>query len=204
MNLSAKAICGLGAFGKLCEMRGDKAKAAEYSKIAKEFAARWVKEAARSGDHYPPGLRQARTRWSQKYNLVWDRILGLNLFPAEVAQKEMAYYKKIQNKYGLPLDNRSLYTKLDWILWTATLTQNRADFEALVDPVYQFLNETPDRSPMTDWYFTDNARKRGFTARPVVGGVFIQMLYDKAVVEEVRRPGQDQGQGLGPDAQAAR
>src|SRR6266446_414536 len=26
VNLSAKAICGLGAFGKLCEMRGDKAK----------------------------------------------------------------------------------------------------------------------------------------------------------------------------------
>ena len=28
VNLSAKAICGLGAFAKLCEMRGDKAKAA--------------------------------------------------------------------------------------------------------------------------------------------------------------------------------
>ena len=93
----------------------------------------------------------------------------------------MDFYKKIQNKYGLPLDNRQTYTKLDWILWTATLTQNRADFEALVDPVYLFLNETPDRSPMTDWYFTNDARKRGFTARPVVGGVFLQMLYDKAV-----------------------
>jgi hypothetical protein len=40
VNLSAKAICGLGAFAKLCDMRGDKAKAAEYSKLAKEFAAR--------------------------------------------------------------------------------------------------------------------------------------------------------------------
>ena len=38
VNLSAKAICGLGAFAKLCEMRGDKAKADEYSKLAKEFA----------------------------------------------------------------------------------------------------------------------------------------------------------------------
>ena len=179
VNLSAKAICGLGAFAKLCDMRGDKTKAAEYSKLAKEFAARWVKEAD-DGDHFRLAFDRSGT-WSQKYNLVWDRILGLNLFPPEVARKEMAFYRKTQNKYGLPLDNRSLYTKLDWILWTATLTQNRKDFEAIVDPVYLFLNETPDRSPMTDWYFTNNARKRGFTARPVVGGVFLQMLYDKAV-----------------------
>jgi len=179
VNLSAKAICGLGSFAKLCEMRGDKAKATEYSKIAREFAARWVKEAD-DGDHFRLAFDKPGT-WSQKYNLVWDRILGLNLFPDEVKQKEMAHYRKIQNKYGLPLDNRSLYTKLDWILWTATLTQNREDFEALVNPVFLFLNETPDRSPMTDWYYTDTANKRGFTARPVVGGVFIQMLYDKAV-----------------------
>jgi hypothetical protein len=118
---------------------------------------------------------------------MWDRILGLNLFPAEVAQKEMAYYRKIQNKYGLPLDNRETYTKLDWITWTATLTQNRADFEALIDPIYTFLNETPDRSPMTDWYQTKSGKKVGFTARPVVGGVFAQLLYDKAVWQKWAR-----------------
>jgi len=179
VNLSAKAICGLGAFAKLCEMRGDKAKAAEYFKLAREFAARWVKEAD-DGEKFRLAFDRPGT-WSQKYNLMWDRILGLNLFPAEVARKEMDYYKKIQNKYGLPLDNRKDYTKLDWITWTATLTQNRADFEALIDPVFTFLNETPDRSPMTDWYETKNAKKVGFTARPVVGGVFAQLLYDKVL-----------------------
>ena len=113
--------------------------------------------------------------------MIWDRILGLNLFPSEVARKEMDYYRKMQNRYGLPLDNRKDYTKLDWITWTATLTQDRADFEALVEPVFRFLNDTPDRSPMTDWYQTKSAKKVGFTARPVVGGVFAQMLYDKSV-----------------------
>jgi len=178
VNLSAKAICGLGSFAKLCEMRGEKAKADEYFKLAREFAQRWIKEAD-DGDHFRLAFDKPGT-WSQKYNLIWDRILGLKLFPESVLRKEMDYYKKVQNKYGLPLDNRSTYTKLDWILWTATLTQQRSDFEALVDPVFLFLNETLDRSPMTDWYFTDNARKRGFTARPVVGGVFALMLYDQA------------------------
>jgi len=179
VNLSAKAIVGLGSFAKLCEMRGDKAKAAEYFKLAREFAQRWVKEAD-DGEKFRLAFDKPGT-WSQKYNLMWDQILGLNLFPKEVARKEMDFYLKMQNQYGLPLDNRSKYTKLDWITWTATLTQNRGDFEALINPVYDFLNATPDRSPMTDWYFTDTAKKRGFTARPVVGGVFAQMLYDKAV-----------------------
>jgi hypothetical protein len=194
VNLSAKAICGLGAFAKLCDMRGDKAKSDEYFKLAREFSQRWVKEADDT-KNVPqvdfvgvaqPGTAKFRLAfdkpgtWSQKYNLIWDRILGLNLFPAEVLRKEMDFYKKVQNKYGLPLDNRQTYTKLDWITWTATLTQNRADFEALIDPIFTFMNETPDRSPLTDWYQTKTAKKVGFTGRPVIGGVFAQMLYDKA------------------------
>jgi hypothetical protein len=179
VNLSAKAICALGAYAKLCAMRGDQAKADEFMKLAKEFAARWVKEAT-EGDHTRLAFDRPGT-WSQKYNLVWDRILGLGLFPDEVLAREMAYYIKNQNTYGLPLDNRKEYTKLDWILWTATLTQKRADFDTLVAPVVKFIQETPDRSPLTDWYETKSGRKVGFTARPVIGGVFLQMLYQNDV-----------------------
>ncbi|WP_367870703.1 DUF4965 domain-containing protein [Luteolibacter sp. Populi] len=177
VNLSAKAICGLGAFGKMCEMRGDKAKGAEYSKLAKEFAQRWVKE-AKDGDHFRLAFDKPGS-WSQKYNLVWDKILGLGLFPDEVLRTEMDFYKTKQNTYGLPLDNRRDYTKLDWIVWTASLTQNRDDFEALIGPVFKFLNESPNRAPMPDWYGTVDGKKEGFTARPVVGGVFLPALYHK-------------------------
>jgi hypothetical protein len=179
VNLSAKAICGLGSFAKLCAMRGNQAKAEEYAQLAQAFAQRWVQE-ANDGDHFRLAFDRPGS-WSQKYNLVWDRILGLKLFPAEVKQKEMDYYKKVQNPYGLPLDNRETYTKLDWITWTATLTQNRDDFEALVAPVIAFLNATPDRTPMSDWYQTKTARRVGFDARPVVGGVFLEMLYNPEV-----------------------
>lgn len=179
VNLSAKAICGLAAFARLCDMRGDPARAREYGDLAKAFVGRWLDEAD-DGDHFRLAFDRPGT-WSQKYNIVWDRILGLGLWPEEALRKEMDFYRRVQNRYGLPLDNREAYTKLDWVLWTATLTRDRADFEALVAPVYQFLQETPDRVPMTDWYWTQNARRRGFTARPVVGGVFLQMLYDDAL-----------------------
>ena len=178
VNLSAKAICGLGAFGSLCELRGDKAKAAEYGKLAQAFAANWVKE-ANDGNHFRLAFDKPGT-WSQKYNVVWDRILGLNLFPAAALRKEMDFYQTSQNTFGLPLDSRKDYTKLDWTLWTATLTQDRRDFDALLDPVYRLLNETPNRVPMTDWFDTKTGKMVGFQARAVVGGVFLQMLYDRA------------------------
>jgi hypothetical protein len=178
VNLSAKAIVALGAFARLAEMRGDRSTAAEYRTLAEQFAGRWAKQAA-DGDHFRLAFDRPGT-WSQKYNLVWDRLLGLNLFPAAIAQKEMAYYRRMQQRYGLPLDNRRLYTKLDWITWTATLTGSRADFEALVNPIFDFLDATPIRVPMNDWFWTHDATKAGFQARSVVGGVFLRLLYDDA------------------------
>lgn len=179
VNLSIKAICGLGAYARLCSLRGEVQRAAEYRQLAQEFAERWI-AASDDGDHSRLAFDRPGT-WSQKYNLVWDRLLDLNLFPDSVRRREMDFYLRQQNEFGLPLDNRKEYTKLDWILWTATLTQDRRDFDALLAPVDRFLRETPDRSPLTDWYETRTARKVGFTARPVVGGVFLQLLYDRAV-----------------------
>jgi hypothetical protein len=184
VNLSAKAIIALGAFAQLSSLRGDKALAAQYRTLAEQFARRWATEAD-AGDHFRLAFDQPDT-WSQKYNLVWDRVLGLELFPAAVAQKEMAFYRRTQGRYGLALDNRRLYTKLDWITWTATLTGSRVDFEALVAPVFDFLNATPHRVPMSDWYWTHDATKTGFQARSVVGGVFLRLLYDEGVWKKWR------------------
>jgi len=175
-NLSLKAILALGAFGKLAGQTGHADDASVYSETARQYAAEWMKLAA-DGDHYRLAFDKPGT-WSQKYNLVWDKLLGLDLFPASVAREEIAFYKTKQNRYGLPLDNRKDYTKLDWLIWTATLADSRADFEALADPAYRFADESPSRVPLTDWYNTVTGKQQGFQARSVVGGVFIKMLSD--------------------------
>lgn len=130
---------------------------------------------ANAGDHYRLTFDQPAT-WSQKYNLVWDKLFGMGIFPQEIAGKEMAYYLTQQNTYGLPLDSRKTYTKADWILWTACLTDNMNDFTQLVSPVYKYANETNTRMPLSDWYETTNANSVGFRARSVVGGLFMKML----------------------------
>jgi hypothetical protein len=178
-NLSIKAILGLACYGDLCHLRGDEAGAEKYREMAKTDAAHWMK-AANDGDHSRLAFDKPGT-WSQKYNLVWDRILGLNVFPPEVARTEIAFYKTKLQPYGLPLDSRKKLTKTDWTVWSATLSENQSDFEALLSPIYEYLNHTTARSPFVDLYDTDNVHGDGMHARPVIGGVFIKMLADRAM-----------------------
>jgi hypothetical protein len=186
-NLSVKAILALAAYGDMCRLRGDAAGAKKYGDLARTDAKHWVK-VARDGDHYR--LAFDKPGWSQKYNLVWDRILGLDVFPPEVARTEIASYLPHLQPFGLPLDSRTdlpkdkdhfRVVKSDWSTWTATMADNRADFERIVDPFYDFLNTTTARNPVADLYHGNDSKSDGMHARPVVGGFFIKMLADPAL-----------------------
>ena len=178
-NLSIKAIMGVASYAYLARMLGKVEQADSYESVARNMASKWV-EMADDGDHYRLTFDQPGT-WSQKYNLIWNRLLGFNLFPEKVADTEMAFYKEHINCYGLPLDNREDYSKSDWILWTACLTGNDADFCALVQPVWKYANETTSRVPLSDWHYTSTGNQRGFQARSVVGGYYMNIFAKRMV-----------------------
>jgi hypothetical protein len=181
-NLSIKAIEALAAYADLAHMLHHDQEASAYQTAAKGMAKQWI-DMAREGDHYKLAFNSPGT-WSQKYNLVWDKILDFGLFPPEVRDAEVTYYLGKLNRYGLPLDVRADYTKLDWSIWTATLASSSAQFEKIIDPIYLWMNETPSRVPLTDWYDTKNGKQIGFQARSVVGGVYIKALADPALAKK--------------------
>ena len=170
-NLSLKAICALGAFAQMLE---DPQETQRYRSLAESMAARWKAEAL-DGDHYKLAFDQPDT-WSIKYNLVWDKLLGLNLFTQKVYTLELNYYKTQLRPYGLPLDSRSDYTKTDWELWCAALFDDAGFTGEIVSRMHRFLQDSPDRVPFSDWIFTSHPKVRGFQARSVQGGLFIPLL----------------------------
>ena len=175
-NLALKAIIAIGGFAQLCEMSGQADAAKRYMDVARTYAAKWQLLAKDDG-HTRLAYDQAGS-WSMKHNLIWDEVLDLHLFPAAIAEAEIAWYLKVQKKFGLPVDHRTDTCLIDWALWSIAPARNPADFQSLFEPIWRYANETPSRVPLCDWFVTTDAKQKAFQARPVVGGLFIKMLTD--------------------------
>ncbi len=183
-NLAVKAIMGVAGYAMLCSLRGETEKYTEYINKAQEMATEWVR-LAKDGTHYKLAYDRPGT-WSQKYNMVWDKAWRTNIFPDLVKTQEYNFYRSKLKTYGLPLDSRSSYTKSDWEMWTAALARNNTYFFNISDLVWLYVNKTPSRVPLSDWYFTDGqGAMTGFRARSVVGGHWMKVYVDKMLSGEI-------------------
>lgn len=174
-NLSIKAIIAIYACGELFGID-------EYKRIAKEYAS-WWKENAFEIDHYGLAFGASDT-WSIKYNMVWDKVFGFDLF-SDIYKIETDFYMSKLQKHGIPLDSRGDVAKNDWIMWAAALCDDPKDRDGIVGSVWNMINETKTRVPITDHYDVKTAMQwrwaeyytwQGFQNRSVVGGFAILML----------------------------
>lgn len=180
-NLAMKAIMGVAAFGILNRFAGRDEDYRYYLAEAKEMARSWAERASNGDGSYKLAFDRPGT-YSMKYNGVWDKLFGTEIFPAEVFTSELTSNFRRFNTYGMPLDNRADYTKSDWISWTATMLSDDDDFERFIEPMWQAYHHTNSRVPLTDWYDTVTADQTttdgqyGFRNRTVQGAFFIKLL----------------------------
>lgn len=177
-NLSVKGILGVASYALLAKMLEKQEEADKYLTAAKEMSKEW-EMLANDGDHYRLAFDRPDS-WGQKYNLVWDRLLGLNIFPERVIEQEIAFYTTKLGTYGCPLDSETNNVKAEWSVWIASLSKDSVQFRKFLLPLYLFMNETKTRVPMPDAYHvSDKGTLTKYWGRPVVGGYFIQLLEKK-------------------------
>ena len=140
----------------------------------------WVEKAANGDGSYRLAFDRPGT-YSLKYNAIWDRLLGLSIFPEDIWENELSSYLDRMGSYGMPLDNRASYTKSDWLIWAASMMKRQEDFEAMVEPLWIACGNTPQRVPFTDWYDTKDAWQIGFQNRTVQGGLFMRLLTERGL-----------------------
>ena len=173
-NLALKAILGIAAYGIILTYLKEE-NAAHYLALAKKMVNHWVQTAANPDGSFRLTFDRLGT-FSMKYNIIWDKIWGTNLFEPCVLNSEFLSYRRRLNAYGLPLDSRKSYTKSDWYIWVACLANYKEDFEEFIAPLWQAYHQSESRVPMTDWYSTVTAGMCSFKHRSVQGGLFLKLL----------------------------
>lgn len=175
VNLAIKAAVGIACYAESLRATGDVDGANKYRAIADDFAAK-IAAFAKVYGHLPIGWDADGSTFSLKYNLLFDKVLGLKLFATDLYEAETDFYLTRLNKYGVPLDNRKQYTKSDWLVWVASLTDDKQKQAKMIASLDKYLREGTDRIPFGDWYETETSEHHYFTARSVQGGCFALLL----------------------------
>lgn len=178
-NLSLKAIMGLRGMAIIMEMSGKSEKSEFYKAVAEKMAENWLKTAVDEKGESLLAFNRPDT-FSMKYNMVWDRVWGTNLFSQEFMDKELQNNKKYFNRYGMPLDSRADYTKSDWLVWVASMASDKKVFEEFVAPLWSAYNECTTRAVLSDWYDTKSGNMVSFRHRTVQGGLFMRILMEQS------------------------
>jgi hypothetical protein len=122
-NLAIKGIIGIKAASVIQGLLGNTAKASNYSvraasitvirtplthtqSIAASYVTKFQKLATSTTGAHLTLDYQDNGSWGIAYNLWSDKLLKLDLFPSSIYTEQTAWYKTVEQAYGIPLDTR--------------------------------------------------------------------------------------------------
>lgn len=87
---------------------------------------------------------------------------------------QSAFYATVNNEYGVVLDTRNPWSKIDWEMFVAAVSSTDTR-DMFVSTLAHWINTTSTWRALTDLLDTETGGYAGgiqFTARPAVGGTF--------------------------------
>ncbi|KEQ96470.1 hypothetical protein AUEXF2481DRAFT_73080 [Aureobasidium subglaciale EXF-2481] len=181
-NLALKGIIGIEAMAVIANLTGQTKDAENFTNIAHDFITKWQDLGIARGTN--GSLSHTTLAYGELeshgllYNLYADAWVGTNIVPRSVYKMQSSFYPTIAMQYGVPLDTRHSYTKLDWEMFVAAVASPSTK-ELFISKIANWIGKTSTNRPFTDLYETDSGDYPGglnFAARPVLGGVFAPLL----------------------------
>jgi hypothetical protein len=169
-NLALKGIIGIRAMSEISELVGEKEDAIYYRRVSESYVKRWHDEFAISRDGTHAKLAYTwYGSWTILYNLFADSLLCFHLpssspqslgrfgqkplqmisppgtktafVDPQVYKVQSDWYHTVRQRYGIPLDSRSLLTKSDWEFF-AVAVASKSVREEVVQSIALWVNET--------------------------------------------------------------
>lgn len=176
VNLAIKSIIAIMSFADIAEHFGSEGN--RYREVAQERAKEL--QGIYKGSHMPLSFGDENNSYSLKYNLLWDKLLGYDLFTKEALEQEERSCMEHIDKYGIPLDSRTKLTKTDWMMWMAALSDNSCFVEMIIQAINNYFHsEGAKGKPFPDLYDCVTGETKPFANRTVQGSMFILLLKDK-------------------------
>nr|OQO27148.1 Glutaminase A [Rachicladosporium sp. CCFEE 5018] len=178
-DLALKGIIGIQAMSIISIMTGNAADGANFSSIATSYIAQWQS----LGIAQDANPRHTTLSYGQNdthgllYNLYADALVQTHLVPRSVYEMQSNFYPTVANEYGVPLDTRHVYSKNDWEMWCAAIS-NTDTRNMFIGTLAKWIGATSTGGPVTDLFdtitggYAQQAGLPAFQARPVVGGWF--------------------------------
>jgi hypothetical protein len=178
VNLALLGIVGLGAAGKIFARLGDGATASHWTSAAKSLVPKWQTLSIDPSGKHLELTQGAKGSWGTTYNAYLDRLIGTDLVPSALTATQAAWYSQQMENYGLPFESSvPHWTRVAWQGWTISWLSDFPVARELVDGMARYINETPQRVPFSDTYWTTTGAQVLVwpvfdRARPVVGGLY--------------------------------
>ncbi|KAI4920014.1 hypothetical protein J4E90_002154 [Alternaria incomplexa] len=174
-NLAIKGIVALNCMSVIVGALGEDGYAAgRWLRNAEFYYTLWSESAMDPSAYHTLLAYNLPDSYSILYNIFPALLFNLRAIPKSLFTMQSDFYPTVAQKYGVPLDNRRLWTKSDWEMWAAATS--RPETRALfVNSLAKWINETSTDKALSDHFMTTGDggyTDYPFVARPVVGGHF--------------------------------
>ncbi|KAI9711265.1 MAG: hypothetical protein M1820_002252 [Bogoriella megaspora] len=171
-SLAIKSAVALSAYGKLSGVQNYTDTGKAFAKTVQTIGLGSQQSSTTNRPYLT--LTYGNESWYLQFNLLPDKLFGLDTFPDSVFEDQTEFYPTVRAAEGVPIDDGANWGKTDWDSWVAAYATSTTTRDLFVNDIHAYISNGLNNMPFSDKYNLAgaDAGKGQFRARPTVGAHF--------------------------------